>query len=504
MIDLSIQYIEAAIRGFDEALNRAGFRTVSCGDAPDDWEWAGRVGPQRERVAIKLGEGFPFHTPTVALPDRAGTADWHQTADGVLCLWNTHAQGDLPWLDVPQLVARIEEWMGNAADGWALDAPQLDLEAYNNPRFITRRNKVLLPVLVVNAWSDIAGCWFRATLPADTGVMEVKGHASKSAPTVPQPKPRRRGRKGSGRRDKFVHGVAVDLGEMTQPLISTDALLDALGAETVHIAGLLRAARPVLVAARYSRADAEGHIGFWLERQGDGLIRECLPVVERAASQHRRAGWHASTLEDRSVSVVGAGSVGSYVADLLHRSGVHDVQVHDWDLLLPGNLVRHAASPAHMGGMKVDAVRATAAERDPTWPITPRGRITSLSEAVSLLRERDLVVDCTGDRRLWHLFRAAADIVGVSFLHVAVIGHGQYGRADICPPLHGAAPLEEDPVAPITLSEWEGGCGDPVSPTPPTAVVETAAMGARFAIRILAGESVPPAGESRALFPDVP
>lgn len=503
MIDTSNDFVEGAIRRFDDDLNRAGFRTTRCGDSPQDWEWVGKVGPERERVTVRLNDGFPFMAPRVALPGRTGTPDWHQTADGVLCLWDTHAQGDLPWLDVPRFVARVEEWLRSAADGWVADAPQLDLEAYNNPRILTRKNHVVLPVLVVNAWEEIAGHWFRATLPADAGLMVVKGHARKAPPTLPAPRARRR-RKGPVKPDKFVNGGAVDLGEMTRPLISTEDLIEALGAETHGVVGLLDSGRPVLVAARYRRADAQGHIGFWLEREGDGVVRECLPVVEREASQHRRAGWHASVVADRSVSVIGAGSVGSYVADLLHRSGVQDLQVHDWDVLLPGNLVRHAASPAHVGAMKADAVRATAADRDPAWPIGSRHRVATLNEAVALLRDRDLVVDCTGDRRVWHLMRAAADVVGVPFLHVAVMGHGQYGRVDICPPLNGAAPLGEDPVKSVALTEWEGGCGDPVSPTPPAVVLETAAMGARFAIRLLAGEPVPPAGESRSLFPDVP
>lgn len=503
MIDTSTEYVDAAIRGFDNGLNWAGFRTTSCGDAPADWEWVGKVGPDRETVTVRLNAGFPFTAPRVALPCRAGTSDWHQTGDGVLCLWDTHAQGDLPWLDVPQLVARVEEWIRNSADGWADDAPQLDLEAYNNPRIITRKNGIVLSVLVVSAWDDIAGRWFQAALRADTGLMVVKGDARETPPAIHVPSDRR-ARKRPVKPDKFVHGVAVDLGEMTQPVISTADLVAALGTGRQGVAALLQAGRPALVAARYGRANSQGLIGFWLEPQRDGVVRECLPVVEREASQHRRAGWHATALADRSVSVIGAGSIGSYVADLLHRSGVHDLQVHDWDVLLPGNLVRHAASPAHVGAMKADAVRATAAERDPTWPVATRGRVATLSEAVALLHDRDLVLDCTGDRRVWHLMRGAADIVGVPFLHVAVIGHGQYGRVDICPPLRGSEPLDEDPVRDLALTEWEGGCGDPVSPTPPAAVLETAAMGARFAIRMLAGENVPPAGESRALFPDVP
>jgi len=502
MNDAATEFVEAAVRRYDEELNRAGFRTTRCGESPADWSWVGHVEPEHEELTVSLKEGFPFAAPRVALPARAGTADWHQTADGVLCLWDTHAQGDLPWLDAAELLGRVQQWIRNAADGWVADAPQLDLEAYKSPRVITRRGQSVLPILIIDRWADLADHWFRATMPTDTGLMELKGYPRRTPPATSSVRSRRR-RRGRGRPDRFVNGIAVDLGEMTHPLIPTDDLLDALGVQTPTVGGLLTAGRPVLVAARYSRAGVHGLMGFWLEPQGDGVIRGCLPVVEREASQHRRAGWHASSIADRTVTVIGAGSIGSYVADLLHRSGVHDLHVHDSDLLLPGNLVRHAASAAQVGAMKADAVRDTAAQRDPSWPITARPRINSLAEAVELLRDRDLVVDCTGDRRIWHLMRAAADIAGKSFVHVAVMGHGQYGRVDICPPLDGAEPLDEDPVVGVALTEWEGGCGDPVSPTPPIAVLETAAMGARFALRMLAGEQVPPAGESRALFPDV-
>ena len=202
--------------------------------------------------------------------------------------------------------------------------------------------------------------------------------------------------------------------------------------------------------------------------------------------------------------MIGAGSIGSYLADLLHRSGVRDLVVHDSDHLLPGNLVRHAASADFVGAPKTEAIRDTAARRDPSWPIQTEGALAGLDKAVQLLRERDLVVDCTGDRLIWQLMLAAADIAGVSFLHVMVEGHGQFGRVDICPPLDGCEPLSPNQVLPVLLTEREGGCCDPVSPTPPTAVIETAAMGARFAVRMLAGEAVPPAGESRELFLVIP
>lgn len=506
MTELTADYVDAAVRRFDEELNAVGFRTRRCGDRVGDWEWSGRVGPAREPATITLDDDFPFSVPLVALPDRQGRSDWHQTAGGVLCLWDTHSRGDQPWLDGARLVCRIHEWIASADSGWVRDAPQLDLEAYNQPRVVRQAGRLVAPVLVIEDWNQIAGHWFRTTLPNDRGLitLRVPRLPPPPAPRLPRPGKHQRGKKRKVRTEPFVHGIAVDLGEMTTPLVDTDELLKALKGNGPRVLDMLQAGNPVLVAARYTRFATQGLIGFWLEIQGDGLDRRCLPVAERGPAQQRRAGWHAGAIQDKKVSVIGAGSVGSYLADILHRSGVRDLRVHDWDILMPGNLVRHAASPSFVGAAKTTAVRDTAAQRSPTSRIQTAASIRRLDEAVTLLTERDLVVDCTGDRLTWQLLLAAADIVGVSFLHVAVVGHGQFGRVDVCPPLNGSAPLPPDELGKVAPTEREGGCGDPISPTPPSAVVETAAMGARFAIRMLACEPFAPAGESRELFPVVP
>lgn len=491
--------VEAIIRQFDESLNRAGFRTRNSGDAPTDWQWWGNVGAEAEPVVITLNADFPYATPTVVLPNRIGKPDWHQTTAGALCLWGAHASGDLPWLDVNRLVQRIEEWITTSEAGWTDDEPQLDLEAYHPLRIIKRGHHTSFPLLVIEDWTSVAGHWFRAKQPRDTGLIEVLPGQRPAPPTPHKSRPRK-----PRRADQYLNGLAVDLGEMTAPLVTTDELIDAMGPNTARVGELLDAGKHVLIAARYTRSGSQGLIGFWLAQVENGLTRESFRVVERSPAQHRRAGWHAATIQDKKVSVVGAGSVGSYVADLLHRSGIRDLRVHDWDVLLPGNLVRHAGSPVFVGASKTMAVRETAKERDPTRPMETSQSISNLAAAVALLEDRDLVVDCTGDRLTWQMMLAAAEIVGVSFLHVAVEGHGQFGRVDVCPPIGGADPLPPNVLRPVALREREGGCGDPISPTPPTAVVETAAMGARFAIRMLAGEHVSPAGECRELFAVIP
>ncbi|GAA2983318.1 molybdopterin/thiamine biosynthesis adenylyltransferase [Microbacterium terrae] len=504
MIDSTDAYVEAAIRSFDEALNRAGFQTVRCGDRPEDWEWVGTVGNNRESAIVVLASDFPFAAPSVVLPQRSDQINWHQMPDGSLCLWDAHSKGNQPWLDGDGLIARVEEWIVRADAGWVDDMPQLDLEAYNNIWLEIRDDHLFAPMLVIDDWDQIAGGWFQATPPDQNGLMSVTG-AQLLEPPMPAPprnkKKRRSGTVRQSRPNKFLNGIAIDLGSVTKPFVFTEQIAEEAGVNGPLIVAMLEAGRPVLFAARYTRDEAVGFIGFWFELNKDGGIRRCFPVAERRHAQQRRTGWHAAALADRKVSVVGAGSIGSHLADLLHRSGVTDLTVHDFDTLLPGNLTRHAASPAFIGAPKTTAVKETASLRTPDHPIKIASSVRGLSDAVQLLRDQDLVIDCTGDRLTWQLLLAAADVTERSFLHVAVIGHGQVGRVDICPPLEGADPVPASIVQPLEVMAWEAGCGDPVSPTPPSAVAETAAMGARFAIRMLAGEPVPPSGESRELFP---
>lgn len=497
-------HVNSAILRFDEALNRAGFQTEKCGDLPEQWQWRGRVGVDREPAIVQLTSDFPFASPTVVLPRRSSTVDWHKMPGGALCLWSEHSKGDLPWLDGVGLVERVEEWISCANGGWTQDMPQLDLEAYNNRWFEMRDSRVFAPVLFVESWAEIEGGWFQISPPDNYGVMKVI-KTGLPEPIFPE-RSRNSARQHSstGRRartNKYVNAVAIDLGQVTEPFVFTEQIAESAGANTPLVVRILDSGRPVVFVAKYSRDNAEGFLGFWFEVGKDGDVRRCFPVAERRQAQQRRAGWHAESLAGRKVSVVGAGSIGSHLADLLHRSGVTHLTVHDSDELLPGNLSRHAASPAFAGRLKSAAVKETANLRTPEHPIQTAPAIRGIREAIRLLGDQDLVIDCTGDRLTWQLFLAAAAATGRSFLHVAVVGHGQVARVDICPPLNGAASMAEVDVLPVQASAWESGCGDPVSPTPPIAVAETAAMGARIAIRLLAGESVSPGGESRVLFP---
>ena len=96
-------------------------------------EWERNVGPKGEKVELALADRFPYGPPEVVLPDRLRHMSWHRNILGILCLWDTHSQGDLPWLTVTSLLDRVFAWIENDDSGWTDDEPALDLEAYHVP-----------------------------------------------------------------------------------------------------------------------------------------------------------------------------------------------------------------------------------------------------------------------------------------------------------------------------------------------------------------------------------
>jgi hypothetical protein len=84
-----------------------------------------------------------------------------------------------------------------------------------------------------------------------------------------------------------------------------------------------------------------------------------------------------------------------------------------------------------------------------------------------------------------------------SFSSVCTQNDGDSVRVDLLPPLAGAIPLPETTQRDSRPPEmYEGGCGSPVSPTPPYAVAEAAALAVRHACALLLEAPLNSAGEA--------
>ncbi|MBW8806085.1 MAG: ThiF family adenylyltransferase [Catenulisporales bacterium] len=195
-------------------------------------------------------------------------------------------------------------------------------------------------------------------------------------------------------------------------LLATDARIPGFGAVTILFGADFPTTAPVVLPA-----DGDGPLsvrwdlgvpaiermaaavravrggGRARDREADDASHDAAPLFARTE------GILSPALADRRVLIVGAGSVGSYLAETMARSGVGAFTVVDPDTVEPANLGRSGYRVADVGLAKARALA------DLVLSINPRARVAlhaarhddvDLAASVS---ESDLVVAATDDPR---------------------------------------------------------------------------------------------------------
>jgi molybdopterin/thiamine biosynthesis adenylyltransferase len=263
-----------------------------------------------------------------------------------------------------------------------------------------------------------------------------------------------------------------------------------------------------VVLLKYRRGNHDGAIvlDVWPTVGGEIAVRRLTSAADTTAARTARAGVQKAELRNSSVAIIGLGALGSFIADMLARAGIGRVTLVDGDLVLPGNVVRHLVGPETIGLPKSEAVKRHLVARNElthedihvsTKPLT------SASEAALLISNHDLVVNATADFTTTALLHVVAESLGARILSTSLHHDGTAYRVDILPPAYGTSPvppLATSPDTGVQAPEWfEAGCGSPISPTPPHAVIEAAAAAVRHSIGLLTGRVLHPAGELRHL-----
>jgi len=140
--------------------------------------------------------------------------------------------------------------------------------------------------------------------------------------------------------------------------------------------------------------------GAWsLERVrlfGDNAQIDWRSAEPWAEDRLRVRGALAEPLCRASVLILGAGALGSALAEFLVRAGVNDLVVGDHDLLEVGNLRRHTLDIVHAGHQKSKAVAERLNRCSPfanvSWTTGLWGNDQNEDAAV---RGADVVIDCT-------------------------------------------------------------------------------------------------------------
>ena len=113
-------------------------------------------------------------------------------------------------------------------------------------------------------------------------------------------------------------------------------------------------------------------------------------------------GRIASSLQSKTILIIGGGAIGSALGEIFVRSGVQCLTIIDHDCLQAGNLVRHTLGVSHIGKPKASnlanrlddaAIHAVISSIDTSFP--PQEQ-----EDIDLILDADVVIDCTADDKV--------------------------------------------------------------------------------------------------------
>lgn len=214
---------------------------------------------------------------------------------------------------------------------------------------------------------------------------------------------------------------------------------------------------------------------------------------------------HLAGLTAKNVLLLGAGALGSVIAEKLARAGLGQLTVIDQDVLEPGNLARHACNIAQVGTTKAGAVCSLVRHVNPYTKVKGHAfRIGSAIGGSRILAEEyadcDLIIDATaevGVQRLtadlaartgkaWIAAEATNGARGGTIVHVPSDGDWCFS----CFEWHrGGDPQLHAPAGPSPLTQ-PAGCAEPTFTGAAHDLEEVALQAVRTAVAVLRGGTV--------------
>ncbi|MFB5165986.1 MULTISPECIES: ThiF family adenylyltransferase [Bacillaceae] len=135
---------------------------------------------------------------------------------------------------------------------------------------------------------------------------------------------------------------------------------------------------------------------------------------------------YGKQLKDKTVSIVGAGSLGSIVATSLAQEGIGTINLIDYDDYEPGNAVRHQVSQFWFGFPKVIGVKNRILQLSPRTKVIPFPvSVENKERTFQTLLESDLIIDTTGNHNVSHYLNRIATRYKVPFI-VASVTNGAW------------------------------------------------------------------------------
>jgi len=174
----------------------------------------------------------------------------------------------------------------------------------------------------------------------------------------------------------------------------------------------------------------EPHFFIPLDLKEDKALR-LDPVRSARTELNHRIPTDLQELSDKSVAIVGLGSIGSKMALSLARTGVSRFLFVDEDIFLPENVCRHVLDWDNVGEHKVDAMAEILSRIAPNIQVdvsrlnlTGQESTASLSGVLNRLGRCDLLIDATADSKVFNLMAAIAKTYARPLVWVEVFAGG--------------------------------------------------------------------------------
>jgi hypothetical protein len=199
-------------------------------------------------------------------------------------------------------------------------------------------------------------------------------------------------------------GSLTELKNLLEPLIG-ETYLATDGTSPVN--GFEKSIAAVLVV------DKSGATRFYIVFSNESVFPLVKISAEPQASENRAPD--VAIFEGKTVGIVGLGSAGSKIAISLARMGIRKFYLVDYDILLPGNLRRHALDWQSVLEHKVEGVREAIKNISAGIDVevsrlhlTGQESNAAVSGALDRLARCDLIIDATANPRAFNLLAAAA------------------------------------------------------------------------------------------------
>jgi hypothetical protein len=221
----------------------------------------------------------------------------------------------------------------------------------------------------------------------------------------------------------------------------------------------------------------------------------------------RVSGYEVGKLQEKSCLLLGCGSIGSRIAELLIKSGVGEMRLADKEVLRAGNVSRHTLGLDYLGQNKAEGLKKFLHKRNPQARIGIHTTdILNSQEAVSdMISKSDVIVSCLGnDAAELYVSQAAVD-GGKPVLYCRTYLRGRLGEIFIshpneqspcfnCASLYLNAPdcpVPRPPEMPYSeLVGLDSDCGAAYIPAAAIDLDLSSLHGARLALSLLSEENV--------------